>query len=169
MTEIFENCHNDILALFPPKSKKQAEVHREDVWYLLKFNTPIIQEVFSRVRREWDKGYLPPPKYFDEIKREVLYGEKEKSIWHKMDFKGNPHPDCKCEGCKIYKRAIESKCLNLKCNSERTPGDEFCNRCHVIAKSYYCTCDLCKVHIKRLNEAERVLASVMMDEEDAGF
>lgn len=155
MTESFKDCYDKLIALFPPKSKKQAEIHREDLWEELKFNGPIINQVFKRVRQEWKGVSLPTIQFFIEQKRETLYGEKEKVLWHKAESNGDPHPDCKCEGCKVYNRAIENKCLNLKCNNERTVGDEFCDDCHVIARSYYCLCDLCENHRKSLLEVEK--------------
>jgi hypothetical protein len=155
MTDTFKECHNDLLALFPPKSKRQAEVHRDDCWHVLQYNVPIIREIFNRVRREWRGVSLPSVHFIEEIRQEVRYGEKERSIWHKVDSNGDPHPDCGCEGCKLYNRAIEGICLNLKCNRERSLGDEFCDRCHIVAKSYSCLCNLCEDHRKRLLDAEK--------------
>ena len=158
MTPNFEEKYNKLIALFPPKTKMQAEIHREAIWEILKFDKHLITEVFNRVMKEWEHVSLPPPKYFQGKLNEVRYGERDKKTWHK-DIPGEQNkfnPECECEGCQLYKRAVEGKCLNLKCNRDRGDKDEFCNRCHVIAKHYYCLCDMCEAHRKRLLDTEKI-------------
>ena len=142
MNDTFLECHADLIALFPARDK-EASVHRDACWDELKGFVPIIRQVFKNVTRTWKYKSLPTIKFIIDAKWEIVNGEKARKNWHKTIAGGLPDPNCNCDGCQLMMRAEENKCFNLKCDNDRVGYDEFCTKCHVIAKDYYCECNNC--------------------------
>lgn len=130
MKEVFTELFNELLKTKKAESKEEAEQLKVELWEEIKYDQPLIRQIFLEVKRIWEYKTLPTLAFFIKIRNEIKY---PKNI--KIDDLHYPkNKECNCISCKILKRLEDNKCIY--CGQIPDHDSWTCVKCHIKEKNF---------------------------------
>ncbi len=155
MTDNFIELFDELLITKEPRSQKQAEQLRDEVWEELKFHKPIIKQIFAEVKRTWPHNTMPALSVFVKARNEIRFADKT-SI---EDSHYPKNKSCNCDVCKIKKRLDQDLCMYCAKKNDFVIDAYECSDCHFKRIGNQCECEYC------ISECERLLEEMNEFEE----
>lgn len=139
--DLFAELWTEFVATRQNLSQELSDHTQKDVWELLKAENPSIwRQFFKNVRFKTKYASMPQIIFF----REQLEGMRFPTYTNIEDRHYPKNQNCKCEQCQLQKSIEKHECTNPKCENPASEYDAmYCDRCHVLVKSYCCLCDRC--------------------------